>query len=310
LPYPASVLSPMISCGVSRAVGQPFNIPISYVAAVDLNRAPQYADVCLAYVFTVLDLDFFAWACILPTAQARLNFPVRTASTNATYPVQYVEGTLAACGQSSIFAFVYIPTRAISPLGNNYYNFWAQNLIWIVLGVLGFVAIVFGVSYTLKRMHRYRGKYHDTQKKVQEMRQEVDEMEQFGGQAGTKDDALEMVQNPMVVQMKDLQAKLDKKNAEVVKEQAKQRQMESEARQEHITNLQGDRDQLAEELERLRSEFERQQATKQAPRAMHRTDTGGSQSSPPARSAPVRAEMSARPPKERSAGGRKKKELE
>lgn len=307
LPYPASVLSPMINCGVDPGVAQPFNIPISYVAAIDLNRAPEYADVCLAYVFAVPDLDFYAWACIQPNALARLNFPVRTVSTNATYPVQYVEGTIGACGTNSTFAFVYIPTRAITPLGNNYYNFWAQNLIWIVLGILGFCMIVFGVFYTMKRMHRYRGKLHETRKKVDEMRQEVDEMEQFGGQAGTKDDALEMVQNPMVVQMKDLQAKLDKKNAEVQREQVKQRQMESEARQEHIVNLQGDRDALAEELERLKEEYNRQQAAKQAPRAMHR-ETSGSTSPAPSRTAPVRAEMSARPPKERS--GRKKKELE
>jgi len=309
LPYPASVLSPMINCGVDVTISQPFNIPISYVAAMDLNRAPLYSDICLAGIFSVPDLGFYAWNCNQPTAQARLQFPVRSAATNATYPIQYGEGTIPFCGENSTYAFVYIPTRAIVPLNDNYYSFWAQNLIWIVLGVLGFGAIVFGVVYTIKRMHRYRGKLHDTRKKVDEMRQEVDEMEQFGGQAGTKDDALEMVQNPMVVQMKDLQAKLDKKNAEVVKEQQKQRQMESEARQEHIVNLQTDRDALSEELERLKSEYQRQQASKQAPRAMHRETSGSAVSgSPPARQAPVRADLPSRPPKER--GAKKKRELE
>jgi len=130
-------------------------------------------------------------------------------------------------------------------------------------------------------------------------------MEQFGGQAGNKDEQMEMVQNPMVVQMKDMQAKLDKKNQEVVVEQQKQRQMESEARQEHIQNLQTDRDALAEELERLKSEFNRQQAARLAPKASHRTER---QQAEPERTAPVRADMPTRPPKERA--GRKKKEIE
>jgi len=80
-------------------------------------------------------------------------------------------------------------------------------------------------------------------------------MEQFGGTAGTKDEQLEMMQNPMVVQMQQMQARLDKKNQEVVQAEAKEREDASEARQDHISALQGDRDKLQEELEKLKAEL-------------------------------------------------------
>jgi len=80
-------------------------------------------------------------------------------------------------------------------------------------------------------------------------------MAQFGGQAGTKDETLEMMQNPMVVQMQQMQARLDRKNAEVQQEERKNKEIESEARQEHITNLQSDRDKLQAELEKLKQDL-------------------------------------------------------
>jgi chromosome segregation ATPase len=87
------------------------------------------------------------------------------------------------------------------------------------------------------------------------MQEEVDEMEQFGGAAGNKDEAVEMMANPMVVQMKDMQARLDKKNKEVMEEETNQRQKASEMRQEAIQALQTDRDKLAQELEEMKRQL-------------------------------------------------------
>jgi len=118
-----------------------------------------------------------------------------------------------------------------------------------------------GVIYYSKRLHRYRGKYKEEAKQVTKMQEEVDNMEQFGGQAGTKDEALEMMQNPLAVQMQQMQARLDRKNAEVQQEERKRKEDESEARQEHINALQGDRDKLQQELEKLRQDLIMSQPT-------------------------------------------------
>jgi len=102
-----------------------------------------------------------------------------------------------------------------------------------------------------------------------------------------------MMQNPMVVQMQQMQARLDRKNEEVLREEAKDREQASEARQEHINALQGDRDTLAQELERLKAELALSQRGP-APAvavAVATPTTGATPGRAPPKKAPKRAEF-------------------
>jgi hypothetical protein len=252
LTYPATVLSAAFECvGTDN-----FRSPIEVVASVDLNKQPEYRDVCLAYLYTVAVPQFQAWKCVERTDGARLALPVRSVLTNSTEPLHIVKGNIYGCNQNGrIFAFVHAPSRAPQPREASKDNFWADNLIWLTLGFCAAAALIAGVFYVGKRLHRFRKKYKGTSKEVDKMQEEVDEMEQFGGSAGNKDEAIEMMSNPLVVQMKDMQARLDKKNKEVIQEEERQRQKANEMRQEAISALQTDRDKLSQELEKLKAEL-------------------------------------------------------
>ena len=130
--------------------------------------------------------------------------------------------------------------------------------------------------------------------------------------------------------MKDMQARLDRKNKEVLAEEEKTKTQESEARQEHINKLQDDRDNLAvrsllpacfvflatcsflrrwllcvqAELERLKAELatapQRAEGTATASSGPSRSDNK------PAKAEKSRAQFDAKPAKER----RKKKEID
>jgi hypothetical protein len=257
--YPASVLSATFEC-----VGpENFRSPIEVVASMDLNKQAEYRDICLAYLYTVVNPKFQAWKCVERSDEARLAIPVRSNLTNSTEPLHIVKGNIYGCHQNGrIFTFVHAPSRAVKPREASKDSFWADNLIYITLGFCATAAAIAGVFYVGKRLHRFRKKYKGTSKEVAKMQEEVDEMEQFGGSAGNKDEAIEMMSNPLVVQMKDMQARLDKKNKEVIEEEERQRAKASEMRQEAISALQSDRDKLNQELEKLKAELADAEATR------------------------------------------------
>ena len=122
---------------------------------------------------------------------------------------------------------------------------------WLSKNFFGFLMIIMSITvvlilivYTCKRLWRYRAKYHEERASVEKMQQEVDDMEQYGTQASAQvrirytasarkltqlykifrcqsphaplhhlqqDDQVRMSENPMVLQMKDMQAKLETK---------------------------------------------------------------------------------------------------
>jgi hypothetical protein len=272
LTYPAALLSPAFECYTDNTIISPYRVPIGVSATIDMNRYPMYQDVCLAFIYYIPSVNFAAWKCIDRTDDARVADPVRTAAGNSTDPASTVTGILNSCNNQSliglrdstlpttgiIYGFVLQPARAVDLNGEAIDTFWADNIVYIVLGICGFGAITMGVVYFGKRLHRYRTKYHQERKDVEKMGEEVNNMEQFGGQAGNKDEQLEMMANPMVVQAQQLQARLDSKNEEVMAEEAVFQEKASEARQEHIQALQTDRNALEAELEALKQQLELQ----------------------------------------------------
>jgi hypothetical protein len=263
-----TVLSVAMECRLNVAMSS--NSAVLYKASIDMTYFPtlenaQLKDICLAQLFQIPSIGFKAWRCLLD-GDTRLANP-RVDKPNNADPIHVFTQAIPTCqpianfqGQDiyPIYAFIHQPVR--NPNVDNGPSWVKQNLLTLILILVGIVVFLAFLIYAINRLHRYRGKYHEERLAVQKQQEEVDEMEQFGGHAGVKDDEVEMMSNPMVIQMKDMQAQLDAKNQEMRLAEQQARAQQSAVRQEHISNLQSDRDALAMELERLRQELAAQNA--------------------------------------------------
>jgi len=320
--FAQTVLSPAFQCIVSDNAISPFPLNITYTASIDTDRHPFYDDVCLAWLYTVPEIEFTSWKCVLGNREDRNEHPV---GPLVDQPEHLVQSAIIQCGPADaniIYAFIHSPLK-VTVKKFSVVDFIAQN-IYIIMGVfLGLGLIAALVFYSLKRLHRYRKKYHDERDAVKKMADEVNEMEQFGGKAGTKDDELQMVENPMVRQMKDMQRKLDAKELEMQQAEQAARMAESALRQDHITRLKDDKDGLQKELDRLKQMLaDAQQAHKAEVEVMPAASSVASSDSSAVAGAgapdagTVRLEFAARLPKHKREGsgqqaaGRKKKELD
>jgi len=113
-------------------------------------------------------------------------------------------------------------------------------------------------------------------------------MRQFGGEAGNKDDQVNMTANPLTVQLKDVQAKFNEEDMKLQAAEADLRKQEGEIRQEHIKNMRENRDQLATQLDKLKRQLAETQAAN-APKPTFEEDTQGGASY--ATDEPVREEF-------------------
>mmetsp|Transcript_34324 Transcript_34324/g.67594 ORF Transcript_34324/g.67594 Transcript_34324/m.67594 type:complete len:3977 (-) Transcript_34324:239-12169(-) len=258
LTYTQSVLSVAIECVVPKTVTTPFASPVEYKAEYDATRnfllSPyEPADICLAYIYEIKSLGYTRWTCVEQSVtQRKTVVDQERRRSNDFVNNQIVTGEFTDCGedgQGKIFAFIHSPVpRLQDPLVVE--KSWVEkNILALLLILMLITAIIVGCFYTARRLHRYRQKYHMERKQVDKMQDEVDEMEQFGGQAGTKDDQVVMSANPLVMQVKDLEKKMNEHDEEL----ERARQQEANERSEHIKKLATDRDEMAKELERLQN---------------------------------------------------------
>jgi hypothetical protein len=279
-----TVLSVAFECRSSSSSGgnstESSSAEVLYQGSIDQTYFPgptltstQLLDICLGQLFQIPDIGFSAWRCILNAGERAAN-PSAVRPNNAdpihllTFPIPTCSPIATASTGAQIYpiyAFIHQPVRNPNIADG---QSWVQaNLLTLLLVLVGIVVFLAFLIYAINRLHRYRGKYHEERIAVQKQQEEVDEMEQFGGHAGVKDDEVEMMSNPMVIQMKDMQAQLDAKNQEMRLAEQQARAQQSAVRQDHINNLQHDRDALAMELERLRQELSAQNAAAAGPGA-------------------------------------------
>jgi len=265
LTYPQTLLSVAFECLVEPDAVVPFTIAATVTAQIDLNMQPVWTDVCLARIWTVPALDFKAWRCLIESPDAR-RLSYNAANTTLAPPttamvLSQVHGVFSACGKGNssaaegeIYGFIYNPIKIYTPPFSES-SFIRDYLLYILLGLFFALVLGMGAVYWMFRLYRYRKKYHTERDNVKTMTEEVEEMEQFGGKAGTKDDEVQMISNPLVLQMKDMQARLDKNQMELRRQENVESKAQVELRKEHINALQTDRDKLMAELERLKGEL-------------------------------------------------------
>jgi len=256
--YPATLLSVAFECIVDSTIQQPFVVNLTYTASIDRVSTSVslsdlylfYQDVCLATLDYHASIGQYLWRCMWFTPAERSAHP----TNSSTSPPQILRGDLSTCGGTNgkIYAFAYVPVY--KPLSqDDGYDFVRNNIQWIILGLILGSAFFIAVGYVGTRLYRYRAKYHEERKVVKDLRDEVAEMEMFGGSAGRKDDEVAMVENPLVVQLRDMQARYDANELKMRQAEAEARAQRNEDRQTALEKLAQDKDRLAKELEALRA---------------------------------------------------------
>jgi flagellar basal body-associated protein FliL len=286
LPFSTTVLSPGFECEVDQNVEEPFNINVTVQAYFDQRPGIVNAsDICLARLVELP--GFTTWRCLFPSAEDRAgpDGPFYVLK-NQQLPVGAVESVISFCtpqtetdtgvqatANGTAYAFIWspLPNKPQPPEGRDVIQ---KNIVWIILGVLLGIAGLVLLTYCAFRLYRYRNKYKEQKEEADRLQEEVENMRQFGGEAGNKDDQVNMTANPLAVQLKDVQAKFNEEDLKLQEAEANLRKQEGEIRQEHIRNMRENRDQLASQLEKLKRQLAETQAA-QAPKATYDEDNQG-----------------------------------
>jgi hypothetical protein len=299
LPFSTTVLSPAFECQVDSNVEEPFNINITVQAYFD--RRPgivNESDICLARLVELP--GFTTWRCLFPSAFDRDINGAFYVKKDPKLPLDQVASVFGFCTpqtsdatgvqavtDASAFAFIWspIPKTPVPPTGPDVIQ---KNIVWIILGVLLGIAGLVLLTYCAFRLYRYRNKYKEQKEEADRLQEEVENMRQFGGEAGNKDDQVNMTKNPLAVQLQDVQAKFNEEDLKLQEAENNLRKQEGDIRQEHIRNMRENRDQLASQLDKLKRQLAETQAAN-APKATYEEDNQGGASY--ATDEPVREEF-------------------
>jgi len=272
LTYAETLLSVALECVVPDTVYSPFALNLSFTATIDFTRHPttQYLsnnnqkegpDVCLGFLYRIPALRYSRWTCFPDGVTARHNLPPN--EMPAGVQLNRVTGPIADCGKGAegkIWGFIFSPLKATNVDVALKEKTWAEKNVLLILMIFLLAAMALCLCiYCGIRLQRYRKKYLKEAEAVDKMQDEVNEMEQYGGGAGTKDDEVEMIPNIMVVQLQQLQEQQNAKTKEEQEREVEQLRLESEERKKHIVTLRSDRDNLAAELAKLQTELQKQQ---------------------------------------------------
>ena len=206
LTYPETVVSAAFELSVDGNVAVPFALGLSVHFSADLilpssssSASFDYGDLCLGQLVEFPVYGFSYWECVLQDEADRVAIPVYNATRDAGLSSTVLTGYVS---QPGVFAFIRSPAPGAAVSESS--NFIRSNLLIIVLCLGLGVAFIAAVLYVFKRLHRYRAKYHAERDEVKAKREEVQEMEMFGGAAGKKDEEVVMTTNPLKLQLQDL----------------------------------------------------------------------------------------------------------
>jgi len=271
LDYPTTVLSVPFECVLPPEVMPQFILNLTYTAWIDLTPPTiDYKDVCLARLVELQ--GFSTWECMIDDRALRnVSSPFYVHQSGA--PSQEVTSVFGTCAPSaapgvispyngSVYAFIFSPVSdpPQAPAGLDVVQ---RNIVWIVLGILLGFALLVLLVYCAFRLFRYREKYHTEREEADRLQEEVENMKQFGGDSGNKDDQVAMTANPLAVQLKDVQARYNEEELKLQAAEASLRKQEGDIRAQHIDNMRDNRNKLAQELEKLKAQLAEAQAASQ-----------------------------------------------
>ena len=164
-----TLISPAFECLTSSPVPEPFAVNITYVAQIDLQRYPDYRDVCLGYIQSTISPSgrtFSNWQCVYQNPTDRMANPVISVSdlkagqvnldSQRTSPLGLASSTFGRCGAGTIYGFIHSPLfiqAAQAPSSSNWVN---QYLVYVFIGLALVSGVLVFSLYACSRLLRYR----------------------------------------------------------------------------------------------------------------------------------------------------------
>jgi fibro-slime domain-containing protein len=283
-----TLLSTAFECVVDSNVNQPFQLPLTFTANVDLQRYPSFRDICLALVTTKIssNREFRRWTCVNPTGTDRnddANSVTPRVSLSNQVPVGTASATITQCKAGSYYGFIHNPRFTAIPLPADSTTWIQNNLVYLILGLSLVLALLLLAVYGCVRLSRYRKKYHDSREAADAARENLEDKQNFGARAGRQDQEIMLTENPLVTQLTDLATNSSAEKMANTEQELVARQEEASQRQATIKDLASDKESLAAQLAALKSQLgETEGQTTSEPKSRRELHSGGALASGPA----------------------------
>jgi len=189
--------------------------------------------------------------CTFPGYADRINNPPWIPESGR--PNYAVSGLLPFNQVGLPTAFCYIPLPS-PPLPVSSQESWWQKYGKIVLGVgISMFILLLILICAIARLIRYRRKYHEERAEAEELREQAQELDEKHGGLGVYDDEVEMIANPLVVEMQELQKQLEQTNAHL--------KTQEEMDEHQMAALDKERQRILEEIKRVKDAIAAQAKT-------------------------------------------------
>jgi len=287
LSFVGSVVSPAFECDVPTSVQEPFALNLTVTSLIDTSRSisgdfTNLEDTCLARLEEIG--QFRDWRCLFGSQYDRRAicqasqagcipglFAVRNVTTDPP-PANSVHSVINRCTQvgaallttrtGTVYAFITAPLATYVPPEVQQNDPVKENILAIILGIIFGILILAFLIYIAVRLFRYRKKYHDEKDEANRLKEEVENMTQFGGEAGNRDDQVVLTKNPLAQQLAHLQQAVKEEDVKLQEAEQNLKLQEADIRKDHIDNMRNNRDKMMAELERLKSQLNEAQATR------------------------------------------------
>jgi len=235
------------------------------------------------------------WSCVRPSYEDRVAAPTWTQDTG--FPANMVMGQVISAKSKITQMMLYDPLPPPTPKKDEGQSWW-QKYGKIVLGVtISMFILLLILAYAISRLIRYREKYLVEKRDAAALREEAQELDEKHGGLGVYDEEVEMIANPLVVQMQELQKQLEQTNASL------STQEELDATQ--MAAMDKERQRILEEIKRVKDAIAAQK--KSAPTAAYDAPATNPTSSAPTGTTSAQPATSERQEFVQSAPPRRKK---
>jgi len=260
----ATVLSPVFECVLPSGIT--FNKPFTFRSQLDLQRYPDFRDICLATIKVQTMSSgaiYRSWECV------NNNTLQQFASDGKTKFSWGVNDTFSSCGANgagAVYAFVHKPKFSNQDLPAYASNWLTENIVGLLLGLSVVLALLLLSIYCCCRLYRNRMKYKETREEADLAQEDVENMQNFGGKTGRKDQEIMLTENPMVA---SLNTQVDKKTVEETEAEIQLKAEQAEIRQKALREQRDNKDDLEKELARLQRELQNSTAVNESgPKSM------------------------------------------
>jgi hypothetical protein len=151
------------------------------------------------------------WSCLRQSYLERITNPPWSQSSGDL--ITMVTGQQLRHQPGFTYAILNIPLPPPDKVNSEGESWW-QKYGKIVLGVtISMFILLLILAYAISRLIRYREKYLVEKRDAAALREEAQELDEKHGGLGVYDEEVEMIANPLVVQMQELQKQLEQTNA-------------------------------------------------------------------------------------------------